>query len=50
MKETLELGKKYEFRIISIKPSEYRMALKPILEQVPTSVVIPTNVGKKEKK
>ncbi|MDP2934155.1 MAG: S1 RNA-binding domain-containing protein [bacterium] len=32
MKETLELGKKYEFKIISIKPSEYRMALKPILE------------------
>ena len=31
MKETLELGKKYEFKIISIKPSEYRMALKPIL-------------------
>jgi small subunit ribosomal protein S1 len=31
MKETLELGKKYDFKIISIKPSEYRMALKPIL-------------------
>ena len=31
MKETLELGKKYEFKIISIKPSEYRMALKPML-------------------
>ncbi|MFZ5559739.1 MAG: S1 RNA-binding domain-containing protein [Patescibacteria group bacterium] len=32
MKETLELGKKYNFKILSIKPSEYRMALKPILE------------------
>jgi small subunit ribosomal protein S1 len=30
MKEMLEIDKKYEFRIISIKPSEYRMALKPI--------------------
>lgn len=30
MKETLEIGKKYEFKILSIKPSEYRMALKPI--------------------
>ena len=31
MKETLELDKLYNFKIISIKPSEYRMALKPIL-------------------
>ncbi len=31
MKETLELDKLYDFKIISIKPSEYRMALKPIL-------------------
>ncbi len=33
MKETLELGKKYEFKIISIKPSEYRMALKPVIKK-----------------
>ncbi len=33
MKETLEIGKKYNFKIISIKPGEYRMALKPILEK-----------------
>lgn len=33
MKETLELGKKYNFKILSIKPSEYRMALKLILEE-----------------
>jgi len=33
MKETLELDKKYDFKIISIKPSEYRMALKPIFEE-----------------
>jgi len=32
MEETLEIGKKYDFKIISIKPSEYRMALKPITE------------------
>ena len=32
MEETLEIGKKYDFKIISVKPSEYRMALKPILE------------------
>lgn len=30
MKETLEINKKYDFKILSIKPSEYRMALKPI--------------------
>jgi len=30
MKEMLEIGKKYNFKIISIKPNEYRMALKPI--------------------
>lgn len=34
MKETLEIGKKYDFKILSIKPNEYRMALKPILEKV----------------
>lgn len=33
MKEMLEIGKKYNFKIISIKPSEYRMALKPIIEK-----------------
>jgi len=32
MKEELELGKKYEFNILSIKPKEYRMALKPVPE------------------
>jgi len=32
MEETLEIGKEYNFKIISIKPSEYRMALKPIIE------------------
>jgi len=32
MEEILEIGKEYEFKIISIKASEYRMALKPILE------------------
>lgn len=31
MQETLKIGKKYEFKILSIKPSEYRMALKPII-------------------
>lgn len=35
MKETLEIGKKYEFKILSIKPSEYRMALKPLIEKLP---------------
>ncbi len=34
MKELLEVGKKYDFKILSIKPSEYRMALKPIFEEV----------------
>ena len=33
MKQTLKVGKKYDFKIISIKPSEYRMALKPIMEK-----------------
>jgi small subunit ribosomal protein S1 len=33
MKETLKINKEYEFTILSIKPSEYRMALKPILEE-----------------
>ena len=33
MKEKLEIGKKYDFKILSIKPSEYRMALSPILEE-----------------
>jgi len=32
MQETLEVGKEYDFKIISIKSSEYRMALKPITE------------------
>lgn len=32
MREMLEIGKKYNFKILSIKPSEYRMALKPIFE------------------
>jgi len=32
MKEMLEIGKKYDFKILSIKPKEYRMALKPILK------------------
>lgn len=35
MQETLKINKKYEFKILSIKPSEYRMALKPIIEQKP---------------
>lgn len=30
MKESLKIGKKYDFKILSIKPSEYRMALKPV--------------------
>jgi small subunit ribosomal protein S1 len=33
MKQALEIGKKYNFKIISIKPNEYRMALKPIFEK-----------------
>lgn len=33
MKETLEIGKKYDFKVLSIKPSEYRMALKPVIEK-----------------
>lgn len=36
MKETLEIGKKYDFKILSIKPSEYRMALKLILDKSKT--------------
>lgn len=32
MKEILKIGKEYEFKILSIKPSEYRMALKPVFE------------------
>jgi small subunit ribosomal protein S1 len=32
MQETLKLNKEYNFKILSIKPSEYRMALKPITE------------------
>lgn len=31
MEEALELGKKYDFKILSIKPKEYRLALKPML-------------------
>lgn len=50
MKETLELGKKYEFKIISIKPSEYRMALKPILEETRTEVETPKRAKSKEEK
>ena len=34
MKEILEVGKKYDFKIISVKPKEYRMALRPVLEKV----------------
>jgi len=49
MKETLELGKKYEFKIISIKPSEYRMALKPILEESTKEAEAPKKTAKKEK-
>lgn len=33
MKEALEIGKKYDFEILSIKPKEYRMALKPIFKK-----------------
>jgi small subunit ribosomal protein S1 len=33
MEEVLKIGKEYEFKILSIKPSEYRMALKPIIEK-----------------
>jgi len=37
MKETMEIDKTYKFKIISIKPSEYRMALKPIFEEPATN-------------
>jgi len=43
MKEILKINKKYNFEILSIKPSEYRMALKPILSEGP-------KVEKSEKK
>lgn len=43
MKEELKVNKKYDFKIISIKPSEYRMALKPIIEK-------PDETKKEEKK
>ena len=33
MKEVLKIGKKYDFKILSIKPKEYRIALKPIFEE-----------------
>lgn len=33
MKETLKVGKKYDFKILSIKSNEYRMALKPVIEE-----------------
>lgn len=33
MKESLKVGKKYDFKILSIKPNEYRMALKPVFEE-----------------
>ena len=45
MKEILEIGKKYDFKILSIKTKEYRIALKP---ETPTK--IPTQVGTKVKK
>ncbi len=32
MKKTLDLGKKYDFEVLSIKPDEYKMSLKPILK------------------
>ena len=50
MKETLELGKKYEFKIISIKPSEYRMALKPIFEETTKESETPKETPKKKTK
>ena len=34
MKEMLKINKKYDFKILSIKPREYRMALKPIFEKL----------------
>ena len=34
MKEILEVNKKYDFKILSIKPREYRMALRPVFEEV----------------
>lgn len=34
MKELLEIGKKYDFKILSVKPKEYRMALRPVFEKV----------------
>jgi small subunit ribosomal protein S1 len=49
MKETLELGRKYEFKIISIKPSEYRMALKPIFAETTKESEAPKKKAKKEK-
>jgi len=49
MRETLELGKKYEFKIISIKPSEYRMALKPIFAETTKESEAPKKKTKKEK-
>ena len=33
MKKTLEIGKKYDFKILSIKPKEYKMSLSPILKE-----------------
>ncbi|MBD3282258.1 MAG: S1 RNA-binding domain-containing protein [Candidatus Portnoybacteria bacterium] len=33
MEQALEVGKSYDFKIISIKPSEYRMALKPVKKE-----------------
>lgn len=33
MTDALKIGEKYEFKILSIKPSEYRMALRPLLKK-----------------
>lgn len=33
MKELLEIGKKYDFKILAIKSTEYRMALRPIFKE-----------------
>jgi len=33
MKEMLKIGKQYDFKILSVKPKEYRMALKPMFKE-----------------
>ncbi len=48
MKEMLEIGKKYDFKILSIKPNEYRMALKPVF--APTPKEIGKKIEEKKKK